>query len=781
MESGSQWTGPIPNPAASGGGAVADAAAPTPMDADAGTAASVGGRYAGKGPLGQPGEKAKKTKERSANKKKIQSSRSSLTDSLEKATISNDIPIGSANLSSQECDDVFSPPVGPSGGSGNASGAVESADFPAEYKIIRTTKAAKLAPARLGGLFGLSRMDTGVRLGYGEGGLAVPGDARTFLAQNYHCAGQGINVSFSVKKPSATGDDDHTCLACPTPHSHVGRRNEGRPVVIVVAGQSFPAVLPAAEGDCVIVVRVEDGSLGELENVFSDRFRAFLKPHGSLTPGSVILFGSISHLRSCGLQDYIDQLVKIHVSLCASVGAGVDVIPLVCVPMHGLESGSLIRNLMDLDSWLLSVQGGGRTALPKTRENFWAAVTVGVRTPPAALDSQTLMLPVGFRNHRKHPVVSDPYDGHIPTSIPPVNEQIERRIVTALLLELNDVYGLNLDISPDFNRNPNHNTGNGQGRVILVGGSHMARLAEALQLGGAETRFVGAPGWVATRAGLADAAAQIQNLKVTGEDSVVLDLWSNSAYMGTDEFGLPVRAAKASNDGKYHIVGDLQAAPKTVFEKIMQDSVAVLDAARGSKVVLVIPIPRYILNKCCTAAGHVANFGQESFSSEVYRAMEMAEQAIAACSAASDSVTTGVIEVFSCADLDLAEVCTTGGESIWGSTDPVHLSQPAYMELADSIVRSTDSEQGERPRKRARLESVVPPATRGARGVQGRVRPPLWVSGMAPRLPTRPGRGRAWPRGQTRGLWRPRGRGGSGGRIYSYRGRGYRGRGFRGY
>jgi len=188
-----------------------------------------------------------------------------------------------------------------------------------------------------------------------------------------------------------------------------------------------------------------------------------------------------------------------------------------------------------------------------------------------------------------------------------------------------------------------------------------------------------------------------------------------------------------------------------------------------------IPIPRYILNKCCAAAGHVANFGQESFSSEVYRAMEMAEQAIAACPAASDSVTTGVIEVFSCADLDLAKVCTAGGESIWGSTDPVHMSQPAYMELADSIVRSTDSEQGERPRKRARLESGVPPATRGARGVQGRVRPPLWVSGMAPRLPTRPGRGRAWPRGQTRGLWRPRGRGGSGGRIYSYRGRGFRG------
>jgi len=144
------------------------------------------------------------------------------------------------------------------------------------------------------------------------------------------------------------------------------------------------------------------------------------------------------------------------------------------------------------------------------------------------------------------------------------------------------------------------------------------------------------------------------------------------------------------------------------------------------------------------------------------------------------------IEVFSCADLDLAEVRTAGGESIWLTTDPVHLSQPAYLELADSITGGAASAQGERPCKRVRLESVVPVAIRAARGVQGHVRSPLWVSGMAPCRPMRPGRGMAWPRGQTRAFWRPRGRGGSGGRSFSYRGRGYcghgyHGRGFRGY
>ena len=150
---------------------------------------------------------------------------------------------------------------------------------------------------------------------------------------------------------------------------------------------------------------------------------------------------------------------------------------------------------------------------------------------------------------------------------------------------------------------------------------------------------------------------------------------------------------------------------KTVFEKIMQDAVPVLDAVRGSKLFLAVPIPRYILNKCCAAVGHVANFGQESFSNEIYRAMEMAEQAIAACPAAAIASTVGITKVFSCADLDLAEVRTSGGESIWLPADPVHLSQPAYQELAGYVTDGAAAGQGERPRKRARLESVVPAAS----------------------------------------------------------------------
>ena len=91
--------------------------------------------------------------------------------------------------------------------------------------------------------------------------------------------------------------------------------------------QLFPAVLPAGDSDCVAIVRVEDGSLVDLESAFCERFRAFLKPHGNLTPGSVVLIASLSHLKVCGLHDYAECLVKTFVSLTAEVGTGVELVP----------------------------------------------------------------------------------------------------------------------------------------------------------------------------------------------------------------------------------------------------------------------------------------------------------------------------------------------------------------------------------------------------------------------------------------------------------------------
>jgi hypothetical protein len=134
--------------------------------------------------------------------------------------------------------------------------------------------------------------------------------------------------------------------------------SEGRPVVVVLADQNFPPSLPARNGDCCVIIRVEDGLLHELEGALLDRFKAFLSPHGNLSTGSVILIGSISHLGARGLADYANALVNMMDSVANRAGTGVRVLPLPGVPLAGVTTAPLVRAMIDFDCWLGMAAGG---------------------------------------------------------------------------------------------------------------------------------------------------------------------------------------------------------------------------------------------------------------------------------------------------------------------------------------------------------------------------------------------------------------------------------------
>ena len=255
-------------------------------------------------------------------------------------------------------------PLGsPAGGSGSMRGSVTEGDepkFPPAYNIIRAGRVKALEAARLGALGRTGRTATVAKIGYFKGGLLLAGDSRPFMVQNYHCRETMVNVSLTVGKTTKGGVDELSCLSCPAPHSISGRMaGDGLPGVFLLADQSFPAVLPVSGGDCTVVVRVEDGRISDLEQVFLDRLKAFTRPHGTLPAGSVVLIGSLSHLAAFGLADYTENLVSSIARLSVKLGTGTTVAPLIFMPMHGVESAAVVRSMMDLDAWLLSMQGGG--------------------------------------------------------------------------------------------------------------------------------------------------------------------------------------------------------------------------------------------------------------------------------------------------------------------------------------------------------------------------------------------------------------------------------------
>jgi hypothetical protein len=117
----------------------------------------------------------------------------------------------------------------------------------------------------------------------------VRDDERQYAAKNVHRMDVSRNISTSVST-------DHGCLACMDPHSVGGEILSGTPKVFVLSDQAFPPILPTVDGNCIVIIRVEDGTLIELATVFCDFFAKFLVPSVGLPPGSVIMIGSLSHL-----------------------------------------------------------------------------------------------------------------------------------------------------------------------------------------------------------------------------------------------------------------------------------------------------------------------------------------------------------------------------------------------------------------------------------------------------------------------------------------------------
>jgi hypothetical protein len=127
--------------------------------------------------------------------------------------------------------------------------------------------------------------------------------------------------------------------------------------------------MPAKDGKCIVIIRVEDGRLFKLERAFKDIFSRHCAPHGKLPLGSIVLVGSLSHLAHYGLESYAFDLIKTLSAVGGLVGGDVGIVHYVPVPLGGIEDGATLRALFDLDSWIRGTclnpgaQLGGRARL----------------------------------------------------------------------------------------------------------------------------------------------------------------------------------------------------------------------------------------------------------------------------------------------------------------------------------------------------------------------------------------------------------------------------------
>ena len=63
----------------------------------------------------------------------------------------------------------------------------------------------------------------------------------------------------------------------------------------------------------------------------------------------------------------------------------------------------------------------------------------------------------------------------------------------------------------------------------------------------------------------------------------------------------------------YHIKGKLGLVDHADFKKLFETALPIIMSCVGSNIILLGPLPRFLLNKCCSDSSHITNFDDKKY------------------------------------------------------------------------------------------------------------------------------------------------------------------------
>ena len=173
--------------------------------------------------------------------------------------------------------------------------------------------------------------------------------------------------------------------------------------------------------------------------------------------------------------------------------------------------------------------------------------------------------------------------------------------------------------------------------------------------------------------------------------AIIFQILDNNIYFARQEDG-GLSPAKKQADGIYHVEGDLVVADKAAQLAILNMCKPLWDLAEDMKLVILGPLPRYVLAGCCSAQGHVQNRSSANFYPKLRQ-----ELATVNASIKDYLFTSGRRNGRAMDPLRNLQGLSPG--DIWGS-DPIHPKKDIYSRLADG-VRDVERSCGPGHRKRS--------------------------------------------------------------------------------
>ncbi len=202
--------------------------------------------------------------------------------------------------------------------------------------------------------------------------------------------------------------------------SHIGLGIAMVRKAVVLSHQSFPANVPSADGgECLRVMRVEDGSLQKL----TAELLQVLK-RNMVVPGMVIMLGSLTQLGKYGTAWYAAEWIRKRNMLKRELG-DVLVVPLLpLVSVAGVGS-HVVRSLLEFLNWIDDLQDPEMELLRGVRRQYMAEFLSPVEGgQPFANERQSMMLPISLYGEGVMLYKSREW-GLLPRELRPVSEDEE--------------------------------------------------------------------------------------------------------------------------------------------------------------------------------------------------------------------------------------------------------------------------------------------------------------------------------------------------------------------
>ncbi len=442
--------------------------------------------------------------------------------------------------------------------------------------------------------------------------------------------------------------------------------------------------LSDSQKNCINTTRIENATLTELFDISKE-----ILEQVSIPEGSVMLFGSVSHLARVGTSLYASDWKKLVAGLSGR-WRGARVCPL--IPLIGTDCpGSLSREITALSVWFSTIYEGSHLAM----SDVWAGVVAAVEefstgaTPlsttetyklplPSSLNSLSVDMTATFCSIKSRPVVLNGF---------PKDKQND--LLWSLLDCLCSTFHVCNNPEDYLQRvitAPLEETKPKEKKVVLVGASNLGNCSDAFRQSGLEVVDLIVPGWLATPENVNKVVEQLKKLQNLESCKLVIDPFGNSTFRFEQFDGSSSLPYKIG--GKYHMAGDITVVPSTAFNKQIDSVMPILLLAKNTHCVLVPPMPRYLFDPCCNNTTHCTNLGKQGYGEQLLSCLTSIRNKL--IKAVNDSGLKRVRILDSCPSIELSVGDNTVSriEKLRKVTAPdgIHFARTGYVNIVKNCV-----------------------------------------------------------------------------------------------